>query len=117
MPDISRLQREYGRYNLTHTVTYRERTDVYNEESLDVNTTYEDFTIWVKVSPVETEARLGVTGGVVLREEFAISFIVRWDDRLKGLDQIVDRERTYNLSRVEPLVPRRWMQIHCVAAS
>ena len=34
MPDISRLQREYGRYNLTHTVTYRERTDVYNEESL-----------------------------------------------------------------------------------
>ena len=83
----------------------------------DINTTYEDFTIWVKVSPFETEARLGVTGGVVLREEFAISFIVRWDDRLKGLDQIVDRGRELTTCPVlNHLCPDRWMQIHCVAS-
>ena len=115
MPDISRLSREYGRYNLTHTVTYRERTVSYDDDLNEV-ITFEDFTIWAKVSTNETETRFGVYAGIFTQQEYDAAYIVRWDNRIKIGDQIVDSVRPYNVSKIYPLIPNRWQLIVCVTS-
>ena len=108
MANPAEIRRNASVTKLDRLVTWRERDNVRSSRGRNVKS-FTDREIWAK--RLTKDGIYNLESGGLIRVTAEITWLVRYDPRIKITDLIVDDGTTYPVTAVAELDRRRWMQL------
>ena len=108
MANPAEIRRNAASTKLDRLVTWRERDNVRSSRGRNVKT-FTDREIWAK--RLTKDGIYNLESGGLIRVNADIRWLVRFDDRMKVTDRIVDEGVSYPVTAVSELDRRRWLEL------
>ena len=108
MANPADIQRNAATTKLDRLVTWRERMDERGRRGRNT-VTYMDREVWAK--RLETGTGYDIEDGGLIRTSSAVSYLMRYDSKIKPTDRIVDDGMSLAVVGVVQLDRRRWLEV------
>ena len=108
MANPTEIRRNAASTKLDRLVTWRERDNVRSSRGRNVKT-FTDREIWAQ--RFDSESVYSLETGQLIRVNAEVKWLVRFDDRMKVTDRIVDEGVSYPVTAVSELDRRRWLEL------